>query len=718
MAPGRILAAALAVAAALLLVALWLALHEPWLGLEFAEPPRGGGLIVASADSRALAAGMRAGDRISSLRAGGRQFDIPADWLVETPSYFIRYADYNAFLRQQGELRTLLEAPEVELLRDDGGSLRLAPGTRPAAALPAAFWYQALYALLAFSVGAALLAFRAGDAAARWFALASFCFFLGTLMRALYGSRGLVIDESVLRASVAVAHAAALLGTAALANFAWYFPRRLAAAPVPAWLSASAVAIWCVDTLQLLPTTNLAYRGPLVLLCLLAAAFTFGQWRAARNDPVQRVIVRWLMLIAVAASLIWVGGLAVVAAGHELVIPRGSQGVSTVILIYLGMVLLIMKQRAFDLERWWFEAWTWFLCGALVIGLDLLLVYVLSLQTATALALSLAAVGWLYFPFRQWLLARLWRRQQRDLRELFPELVRILLAPADSAPPLEERWQSLLGKVFEPRVLGRLATGPAQVRIEQAGLRLLVPSAADGGAIALDYADGGARLFSRRDARLAQGLLDLLRQGAGYQSGYWRGVESERDRIARDLHDDIGAKLLTLIHESSSERVASLARSAVAEMREVVAGLRAQPLALGDALADWRAELAERASVAGCAMTWRQSDPVPATLLSPRQQLNLARILREATSNALRHSLAPSIEAQIAIEGNMLRLTLRHGGAVTEPEHWQEGTGLTTMRRRAADLHGSIAWRLERGQDGAALLHLELRVLLPERGAA
>jgi signal transduction histidine kinase len=715
MAPGRILAGALAAAVALLLATLWLALHEPWLGLDFAEPPQGAGLIVESADARAGAAGLREGDRIVTVRSNSAEFPIPEDWLVETPSYFIRYADYNAFLAQQRELRALLAAPEVELVRDDGSTIRVATGNRPLAVLPAAFWYQVAYALLAFSVGAALVAFRSGDAAARWFALGSFGFFLGTVMRALYGSRGLVIDTEVLRASVAVAHAAALVGTTALANFVWHFPRRLAAAPVPALLLAFAVAAWFVDTMQLAPTTNVAYRGPLLLLCALIAAFAIAQWWTSRNDPVRRVMARWLVLIAMAGPLIWGGGLAIVAAGHELSIPRGSHGVSSVILIYLGMALLIMKQRAFDLERWWFEAWTWFLCGALVIGLDLLLVYFLSLQTATALALSLAAVGWLYFPFRQWLQLRFWRRQQRDLRELFPELVRILLAPADGTPPLDERWQSLLGKVFEPRALCQLEHGPDEVRIEQAGLRLVVPRAAGGGAIALDYADGGARLFSRRDARLAQGLLDLLRQGAGYQHGYWRGVESERDRIARDLHDDIGAKLLTLIHESSSERVASLARSAVAEMREVVAGLRAQPLALGDALADWRAELAERSVAAGCAMRWNQPESMPECLLTPRQQLNLARILREATSNALRHAKARSIELCIVIREGQLELALRHDGAVADPSRWQEGTGLATMRRRTADLGGSIAWHLE---PGAARACLDVCVpLLTEKSA-
>lgn len=690
MAPGRILAAALAGAVALLLLVLWLALHEPWLGAAYGEP--------------------RPGDRISAR--DGASFEVPAGWLVETPSYFIRYAEYNAFVERQRALRAILDAPQVEVARSDGTRLAAAPVDRPLAALPAAFWYQLLYALLGLSVGAALIAFRPGEAAARWFAAASFGFFVGTLMRALYSSRTLVIDAEVLRVSLAAAHGAVLLSIAAMAGFAWHFPRALAARPVPAALLAFAALAWLADTLQLAPTTNLAYRAPLLVLAAATMAFALAQWHASRRDPVRRVLTRWMLFALVAAPLTWAAGLAVVALGYELTIPRGTYGVSMVLLLYLGMALLILRRRAFELERWWFEAWIWFLGGALVVALDLLLVYALSLHAATALAISLAVGGWLYFPLRQWLLARLWRRQPRDLRELFPELVRVLLAPQDGPGALEERWGELLRRVFEPRAASARADAAPAVRIEQAGLHLVVPQAGGAGALVLEYADGGARLFSRRDARLAQSLLDLLRRAARYRDGYLRGAAAERERIARDLHDDIGAKLLTLIHESSSERVSSLARSAVAEMREVVAGLRAQPLALADALADWRAELAQRCAAAGCTLAWRQPEQLPPVLLTPRQQLNLARVLREATSNALRHARARALELAVRAERGELAMEMRHDGEIAEPAQWREGTGIHTMRRRTADLGGRIHWTLEDRR-----LRLALGVPLGAQGA-
>ena len=76
-------------------------------------------------------------------------------------------------------------------------------------------------------------------------------------------------------------------------------------------------------------------------------------------------------------------------------------------------------------------------------------------------------------------------------------------------------------------------------------------------------------------------------------------TERERKRIAADLHDDLGAKLLTIVHTSDSERISTLAREALEEMRLSVRGLTGRPVRLADALGDWRAEVVSRLGQAG-----------------------------------------------------------------------------------------------------------------------
>jgi two-component system sensor histidine kinase UhpB len=86
-------------------------------------------------------------------------------------------------------------------------------------------------------------------------------------------------------------------------------------------------------------------------------------------------------------------------------------------------------------------------------------------------------------------------------------------------------------------------------------------------------------------------------------------TERERKRIAADLHDDLGAKLLTIVHTSESDRISTLAREALEEMRLSVRGLTGKPVHLADALGDWRAEVVSRLGQANIEADWKSARP-------------------------------------------------------------------------------------------------------------
>ena len=115
-------------------------------------------------------------------------------------------------------------------------------------------------------------------------------------------------------------------------------------------------------------------------------------------------------------------------------------------------------------------------------------------------------------------------------------------------------------------------------------------------------------------------------------------TEKERKRIAADLHDDLGAKLLTIVHTSESERISTLAREALEEMRLSVRGLTGKPVRLADALADWRAETVSRLGQANIEVDWRSPADELDQQLPARGFVQTTRILREAVSNIIKHS--------------------------------------------------------------------------------
>ena len=163
-------------------------------------------------------------------------------------------------------------------------------------------------------------------------------------------------------------------------------------------------------------------------------------------------------------------------------------------------------------------------------------------------------------------------------------------------------------------------------------------------------------------------------------------TERERKRIASDLHDDLGAKLLTIVHTADPARVPQLAREALEEMRLSVRGLAGRPVRLGDALADWRAEIIGRLTQAKIETLW--DHPADLSYMLPaRLFMQLTRVLREAVSNVIKHSEASHCEVRCSIEDRSLVLTVRDDGkGIAADLH--RGQGMSSMKRRAKKMNG------------------------------
>ena len=168
-------------------------------------------------------------------------------------------------------------------------------------------------------------------------------------------------------------------------------------------------------------------------------------------------------------------------------------------------------------------------------------------------------------------------------------------------------------------------------------------------------------------------------------------TEKERKRIAADLHDDLGAKLLTIVHTSESERISTLAREALEEMRLSVRGLTGKPMRLVDALADWRAETVLRLGQANIEADWRGPTEEIEQLLPARGFVQTTRILREAVSNIIKHSGASHCKVRCAISDRQFGLTVQDNGKGIPMEldgKLDRGHGMSSMKNRAKQMQG------------------------------
>jgi signal transduction histidine kinase len=169
-------------------------------------------------------------------------------------------------------------------------------------------------------------------------------------------------------------------------------------------------------------------------------------------------------------------------------------------------------------------------------------------------------------------------------------------------------------------------------------------------------------------------------------------TQQERKRIAADLHDDLGAKLLTIVHTSDNERISTLAREALEEMRLSVRGLTGKPVPLLNALGDWRAEFVLRLSQAGVDGSWHApaDDDVP-QLLSARAFVQTTRVLREAVSNIIKHSGASRCTVRCTIAEGDFQVVIQDNGKGIPMEldgRLDRGHGMASMKHRAKQLQG------------------------------
>ena len=172
-------------------------------------------------------------------------------------------------------------------------------------------------------------------------------------------------------------------------------------------------------------------------------------------------------------------------------------------------------------------------------------------------------------------------------------------------------------------------------------------------------------------------------------------VTEERLRFARDLHDLLGHSLTTIALKSQVARrlaepesavarevgdIESVAQQALAEVREAVTGYRGRSLA--DELDAARSTLA----AAGIDVTVRlEGTPLPAPL-----DALLGWVVREGTTNMLRHSRADACEFRLTRVDGMVCLDVRDDG-VGPADGAVAGNGLAGLAERLEGAGGTLA---------------------------
>lgn len=635
------------------------------------------------------------GDRIQAQLPDGKSVIVTAftngesiqtadvSLLIEEPDVLPHYADLNTFFDSHQTLYKWLSAGTLKIVSDTGKEYSMERRSRSLTQLSGLFWLQLLCGLAGMIICLLVWIPAKREIAIHSFALTGLSYVLFSSAAAIYSTRDFFIPGTMFAWLSGINHFGALLFSASLGAFLWNYPRK---APGH-WLTtgfylAFTVAI-LIDQLQLVNSPVEGFHSWVMGIFLIGLSGSIWQWTKTKEKPHHRSALGWVVISIVTGTAFFAGGM-ILPAIFQVAQPA-SQGLlfTTFLLMYLGMALGVVRHRLFDLEQWWFSLWSWLLGGLLIMLTDLVLAMLLSLSGPITLTLSVALIGWLYFPLRQLLWKKLFLRNHQELDEWLAQALPAMLDAqnvSDSRSGVEEALQA----VFDPLFMEPAPLASSQITIINKGQSLSVPEPLEQRSWLLHHPKHGERLFNRQDTRIASLVLSLHQLVSQAKLAHAKGAREERLRIRRDMHDDLGAKLLQLLHRST-DTTKPLVREAIHDLRDLLKDMEGESLSLEAAIIQWHEETAQRCKDHGTTLEWHGKPN--SMVLAASQFSELTRILREAVTNALKHSSTSVLTVSIDSRENILTLVIENDGALTSSQSTAI-RGLDIMAGRARKLSG------------------------------
>ncbi len=210
-----------------------------------------------------------------------------------------------------------------------------------------------------------------------------------------------------------------------------------------------------------------------------------------------------------------------------------------------------------------------------------------------------------------------------------------------------------------------------------------------------------------------------------------RAIERERARIAQDLHDDLGSSLtrISLLSdlaradkdhpnqvEVHAQKISQSAGQTVRALEEIVWALRPGSDSL-QGLVDYIAHFAnELFEGDGAKCRLDLPHDLPARSLPPEMRHNIFLIVKEALTNALKHSGAREVRVQAKMAGDRLEILVQDDGRGFRPADGNGATqrhGQGNMRRRAEAIGGTLVTESAAGSGTSVRLSVNLPATIP-----
>jgi streptogramin lyase len=191
-----------------------------------------------------------------------------------------------------------------------------------------------------------------------------------------------------------------------------------------------------------------------------------------------------------------------------------------------------------------------------------------------------------------------------------------------------------------------------------------------------------------------------------YQRKKIRLIVHERNRIARELHDDIGAELtrLTMMSQMLQKKpgmdaeiqqklgkISETGKKVLGNIGEIIWTMNPQKDNLDSLAAYIRRFVTEYLENNGIDVSIDFPDDIPANEVSDEYRRNVFLVIKEAINNISKHSKATSVRLSMHIKEKLAEFEISDNGtgfSVKEKQDW--GNGLQNMSQRMKDIGGNF----------------------------
>jgi signal transduction histidine kinase len=638
-----------------------------------------------------------------------KRIEIKSWWLANAMQKLPTTEAVEQFIEGERKLREFASGP-VRLILDNGEVVPLEFRKRGWRDLNFSFWLHRILALLLFGFAGWVYWLNPRTRGAVVTLLGSWSLAIGYLIATSNFDRQWAVDATVIKWNFIISRAMVFVFAWSVFSLAWSLPflfrwqHRLRF--LPHLVAAYFIFCYLVNVTGYFSSMSLWYIFPYTVVIvgsmLLLIAKAIVARRHIQTQLLDWVALRWVLGAAFIGvsfptvyNLLWDMGLV------KEINPVLAN--APVILFKLGLAALVVRFQLYRLEKFWW-------------GYRTLIIFLITLLfltfAGTSLQLKLNNETLIILMLIALLLA--WYSSAKVREKFRISLVNMTSEISDSMSRLgfaagrphqaQNVWRDLLNRTFYPFASEFVIQNQPDNTVQKTtiiddGAALLIPSLnfhesekAKASYIRLNGASEGKRIFTESDIKIAEFLRRVAQKSVDAYNAYRSGETTERKRIAADLHDDIGGRLLFL--SSAKGRFGEVAQMALDDLRNLTRGLSEADRSLTELCADIEYDQMERCEIKQVYLSWN-CDLAEHGLhpVNARAATILNCIISELIRNALQHEQVKTIKCELQIRHDEVLLQVENDGAQTDPQCWRKGLGLNSLMRRVREIGGDIVWQ-------------------------